>query len=80
MVQDKTERLNLRLTKDEAKMLEKLSSVEGLTVSELLRSLIRGAFAKRFPNVVSPFETPEERFARQIFELGSSKPARKGGR
>jgi mobilization protein NikA len=72
LVQEKSERLNLRLTKDETKMLDKLAEAEGMTASELIRSLLRGAFAKRFPRVASPFETPEERFARQIFELDKS--------
>jgi hypothetical protein len=69
VVREKSERLNLRLTKDESKMLEKLSGAESLNASELIRSLLRGAFAKRFPRAALPFETPQERFARQIFEL-----------
>jgi uncharacterized protein (DUF1778 family) len=73
-MQEKSERLNLRLTRDEAKMLETLAGAESMTASELVRSLLRGAFAKRFPRTASPFETPEERFARQMFEL--DKPAR----
>jgi uncharacterized protein (DUF1778 family) len=72
--QEKSERLNLRLTRDEAKILEKLAGAEGMTASELIRSLLRGAFAKRFPRMASKVETPEERFARQIFDLG--KPPR----
>lgn len=63
------ERLNLRLTRDESKMLEKLSGADGMAASELIRPLLRGAFAKRFPGTASPFETPQERFARQIFDL-----------
>ncbi len=58
-------------------MLGQLATAEKMSMSELVRSLLRGAFAKRFPGVVSPFETSQERFARQIFALETPRRRRR---
>jgi predicted DNA-binding protein len=43
-----TERMGIRLTPGEAKMLEALSEATGLTMSNVVRQAIRREYAERF--------------------------------
>jgi uncharacterized protein (DUF1778 family) len=45
--EQQTERIGLRVTKSEAKMLEELSEVTGLSMSDVLRMAIRREHAER---------------------------------
>jgi uncharacterized protein (DUF1778 family) len=46
--EQQTERMGLRVTKSEAKMLEQLSEATGLSMSDVLRMAIRREHAERF--------------------------------
>lgn len=46
--EQQTERIGLRITKSEAKMLEQLSEASGLSMSDVLRMAIRREHAERF--------------------------------
>lgn len=45
---DKTERITLRLSTDEARVVADLSAETGLSVSDVVRQAIRAAHADRF--------------------------------
>ncbi len=46
--EQQTERMGIRLTPAEAKMLEALSEATGLTMSNVVRQAIREKYAQRF--------------------------------
>jgi len=56
--EQQTERIGLRVTKSEAKMLEKLSEETGLSMSDVLRMAIRREYAER---TGSPSPKPKKR-------------------
>lgn len=49
-----TERIGLRVTKAEAKMLEELSEASGLSMSDVLRMAIRREHAEKFGAAPKP--------------------------
>lgn len=49
-----TERLGIRITKSEARMLEQLSETTGLSMSDVVRMAIRREYAERIGKAPKP--------------------------
>ncbi len=45
---ERSERLNVRIAPDEMAMLNALADAEGLSASDVVRTLVRRAYAERF--------------------------------
>ena len=58
--EQQTERLGLRVTRSEAKMLAELSEVTGLSMSDVVRLAIRREHSERFAAAPKPKPKPKK--------------------
>jgi hypothetical protein len=75
---EETGRIAFRISDDDGKMLEELAEVNGLSASEMVRSMIRATYKLKFPNRAAKYETAPERFEREIVELATKAETKKG--
>jgi uncharacterized protein (DUF1778 family) len=77
---EKSATLNFRVDEHVPEMLKQLAELAGMSMTDYVTTFIRATYRAQFPDRANAFETPAERFARQIMSTTATTPDRKRGK